>query len=41
MALKPKKQYTNVRSAYGGYLKLEKVRDIKFSKRYYVFGEVF
>ena len=24
-----------------GYLKLEKVRDIKFSKRYYVFGELF
>ena len=24
-----------------GALKLEKVRDIKFSKRYYVFGELF
>ena len=32
MALKPKKSYTNVRSAYVGYLKLEKVRDIKISK---------
>ena len=26
---------------HGGYLKLEKVHDIKFSKRYYVFGELF
>ena len=32
MALKPKKQYRNVRSAYVGYLKLEEVRDIKISK---------
>ena len=30
----------NVRSVYGGYLKLEKVRDIKFLK-YYVFVELF
>ena len=26
---------------FGGYLKLEKVLDINFSKRYYVFGELF
>ena len=38
MALKPKKYYTNVRSAHGSYLKLEKVRDIKFLKKYYVLG---
>ena len=31
----------NVRSAFGSYLKLQKVCDMKFLKRYYVFGELF